>query len=168
MENILKTISDELGIKLWQAEAAAELIDSGCTIPFIARYRKEALLERLTKSMLALNVEGEAGTEVLEQMHRPQNALLHQKMQEQVISGVVPLVAKLVEEGNETGLFSTKYPADAAEMIIIYSNIAFDELAGLSPAEMKKKSRAFIYHTERILGAKEGSLNRSIMKIFAG
>ena len=42
MENILKTISDELGIKLWQAEAATELIDSGCTIPFIARYRKEA------------------------------------------------------------------------------------------------------------------------------
>ena len=130
--------------------------------------RKRPLLERLTKSMLALNVEGEAGTEVMEQMHRPQNALLHQKMQEQVISGVVPLVAKLVEEGNETGLFSTKYPADAAEMIIIYSNIAFDELAGLSQAEMKKKSRAFIYHTERILGAKEGSLNRSIMKIFAG
>lgn len=42
MENILKKISEELGIKLWQAEAAAELIDSGCTIPFIARYRKEA------------------------------------------------------------------------------------------------------------------------------
>ena len=42
MENILKKIADELGIKLWQAEAATELIDSGCTIPFIARYRKEA------------------------------------------------------------------------------------------------------------------------------
>ena len=40
--NILKKIADELGIKLWQAEAATELIDSGCTIPFIARYRKEA------------------------------------------------------------------------------------------------------------------------------
>lgn len=38
---ILKIISEESGIKLWQAEAAAELIDSGCTIPFIARYRKE-------------------------------------------------------------------------------------------------------------------------------
>ncbi len=130
--------------------------------------RGRPLLERLTKSMLALNVDSEAGTEVLEQMHRPQNALLHQKMQERVIGGVVPLVAKLVEEGNGSGLFSTKYPTDAAEMIVIYSNIAFDELAGLSPAEMKKKSRAFIYHTERILGAKEGSLNRAIMKIFAG
>ena len=130
--------------------------------------RKRPLLERLTKSMLALNVDSEAGTEVLEQMHRPQNALLHQKMQERVIGGVVPLVARLVEEGNGTGLFNTKYPTDAAEMIVIYSNIAFDELAGLSPAEMKKKSRAFIYHTERVLGAKEGSLSRAIMKIFAG
>ena len=40
--DILKLISEESGIKLWQAEAVAELIDSGCTIPFIARYRKEA------------------------------------------------------------------------------------------------------------------------------
>ena len=43
MENIiLKKIAEESGLKLWQAEAAAELIDNGCTIPFIARYRKEA------------------------------------------------------------------------------------------------------------------------------
>ena len=39
---ILKIITEETGIKLWQAEAVTELIDSGCTIPFIARYRKEA------------------------------------------------------------------------------------------------------------------------------
>ena len=41
-EKILKKIAEETGIKVWQAEAAVELIDSGCTIPFIARYRKEA------------------------------------------------------------------------------------------------------------------------------
>lgn len=40
--DILKTIAEESGIKLWQAEAVTELIDNGCTIPFIARYRKEA------------------------------------------------------------------------------------------------------------------------------
>ena len=41
-EKILKRITEETGIKLWQAEAVVDLIDSGCTIPFIARYRKEA------------------------------------------------------------------------------------------------------------------------------
>jgi uncharacterized protein len=40
--DILKTIAEESGIKIWQAEAVTGLIDSGCTIPFIARYRKEA------------------------------------------------------------------------------------------------------------------------------
>ena len=39
--DILKVISDELGIKPSQVEATVKLIDEGNTIPFIARYRKE-------------------------------------------------------------------------------------------------------------------------------
>ncbi|MDD6057688.1 MAG: Tex family protein [Clostridiales bacterium] len=40
--DILAKISEELGIKRQQTEAAVRLIDEGNTIPFIARYRKEA------------------------------------------------------------------------------------------------------------------------------
>lgn len=40
--DIVKKITGELGIKPWQAEAVISLIDEGNTIPFIARYRKEA------------------------------------------------------------------------------------------------------------------------------
>ncbi|MBR1741114.1 MAG: RNA-binding transcriptional accessory protein [Lachnospiraceae bacterium] len=40
--NINKKIAEELTIKEWQVEAVAKLIDEGNTIPFIARYRKEA------------------------------------------------------------------------------------------------------------------------------
>lgn len=39
--NIIKTIAQELQIRVEQAEAAVKLIDEGNTIPFIARYRKE-------------------------------------------------------------------------------------------------------------------------------
>lgn len=39
---IIAKLAEELGIKAWQAKAAVELIDDGNTIPFIARYRKEA------------------------------------------------------------------------------------------------------------------------------
>lgn len=52
-------LTEELGVKKWRVEAAVKLIDEGNTIPFIARYRKEAtgslndeqlrqLFERLT------------------------------------------------------------------------------------------------------------------------
>ena len=40
--DILKIIQQELEVKLSQVEAAVRLIDEGNTIPFIARYRKEA------------------------------------------------------------------------------------------------------------------------------
>ena len=40
--NITQKISEELEVKLWQVDAAVNLIDEGNTIPFISRYRKEA------------------------------------------------------------------------------------------------------------------------------
>ena len=40
--DINQKITEDLGVKLWQVEAAVKLIDEGNTIPFIARYRKEA------------------------------------------------------------------------------------------------------------------------------
>ena len=39
--DITRKIAEELQIKPSQVEAAVGLIDEGCTIPFIARYRKE-------------------------------------------------------------------------------------------------------------------------------
>ena len=42
MEKIIKIIAEELNVKTSQVEATIKLIDEGNTIPFIARYRKEA------------------------------------------------------------------------------------------------------------------------------
>lgn len=40
--NILETLQTEFNLKPWQVENTVKLIDDGNTIPFIARYRKEA------------------------------------------------------------------------------------------------------------------------------
>ena len=40
--NIIETLASEFGVKLWQIENTVKLIDESNTIPFIARYRKEA------------------------------------------------------------------------------------------------------------------------------
>lgn len=40
--DILKQIENEFSLKAWQVKNTVELIDAGNTIPFIARYRKEA------------------------------------------------------------------------------------------------------------------------------
>ena len=39
---IAAQIAGELGVLPWQVKAAVDLLDAGSTVPFIARYRKEA------------------------------------------------------------------------------------------------------------------------------
>jgi uncharacterized protein len=39
---IAAQIADELGVQAWQVKAAVDLLNAGSTVPFIARYRKEA------------------------------------------------------------------------------------------------------------------------------
>lgn len=42
MADLISRLAQELGIRPQQAESAVRLLDEGNTVPFIARYRKEA------------------------------------------------------------------------------------------------------------------------------
>lgn len=130
----------------------------------VAAQKGKPVLERLTEMMLALNVDSELGHEIMAQVHKPQNALMHQKMQEGLLAGITPLITGLIEEGIAQGLCQTDYPAQAAEMMLLYSNTAFDALAEHSRDE--EKIAAFIYHTERILGMPQDSMRDAILPIF--
>ena len=59
--DIIKTLSEELGVKISQVDAAVKLLDDGNTVPFIARYRKEVtgglddeVLRKLTERLTYL------------------------------------------------------------------------------------------------------------------
>ncbi len=130
----------------------------------IAAQKDKPVLQRLTETMLALNVDSELGNAIMEQVHKPQNALMHQKMQEELLKGVVPLISGLIEEGIAQGICQTDYPAEAAEMLLLYSNTAFDSLAEGSRDE--RKIAGFIYNIERVLGMPKGSMLAVILPIF--
>ena len=132
----------------------------------IAQDQSISVLERLSQAIIALNVSGDVGTEVMEQMHRPQNALMHQKVQERLLAGIVPVIAGLTEEGIVQGIFHTDYPVQAAEMLMVYSNEAFDSRRIQSEAEKQQRLLGFIYNAERILGMKQGALQETILAIF--
>ena len=117
-------------------------------------------------TMMSLNVSGGIGQEIMKQIHKPQNALMHRKMQTMMLTAVNPLITGLIEEGVSQGLCSTEYPGEVTEMVLLYSNTAFDDLAELSSDERQKKITAFIYNLERLLGMDQGSLNEVILPIF--
>lgn len=132
----------------------------------IAGEKDVPVLRRLTRMMMALNVDSSLGHEIMEQVHKPQNALMHQKMQERLLAGVSPIAASLLEEGIAQGICQTEYPAEVAEMTLLYSNTVFDTLATHSEEERQRKIAAFIYNLERLLGMEKGSMREAILPIF--
>lgn len=133
----------------------------------IVNQKDVPVLQRLTMMMLSLNVrEGNFNQGILEQVHKPQNALMHQKMQERTLAGINPLITALIREGMAQGICQTEYPEEAVEMTFLYANVVFDDLTKQSEEEKQKKIAAFIYHLERILKMEEGSMKEAIMPIF--
>lgn len=153
-EDILDAMIDRLTQAL--AARAAEVLD-----------RKDIpVLQRLTLMMQSLQVNNALGHEIMSQVHKPQNALMHQKMQERMLTAVVPLVTSLLQEAREQGLCQTRYPEEVTEMTLLYASTVFDELSGLSEEKRQEKVLAFIYNLERLLQMPEGSLMETMIPIF--
>ncbi len=97
--DILKQIKDELGIRLEQAEAAVKLIDEGNTIPFIARYRKEATgslddeqLRNLFDRLQYLRNLEEKKTSVISSIE--EQGKLTQELKEQILAAATLVVVE--------------------------------------------------------------------------
>lgn len=124
------------------------------------------VLERLTQSVLAANVDTKTGDMILEQMHKPQNALMHAKMQERLLKQLIPVFTKLIEEGISQGLMQTDDPEDTIEMLLLYSNTVFDDAIAYAEEEKKRKVFAFIRNTEILLHMEKGSLLETMLPMF--
>jgi AcrR family transcriptional regulator len=129
--------------------------------------KDEPILQRLTKMMLALRVDDKNFSHgLLKQAHRPQNALMHQKMQKCILSEINPLITELIRESIVQGICETNYPEEVAEMTFLYANTIFDDLMEHSIEEKQKKIAAFIYNLERLLSMEQNSMKSAIMPIF--
>lgn len=121
----------------------------------LAENRQEPVLQRFFQVLSSLNLNRASGLDMTEALHRPQNALLHEKSNQILIARLTPILVGIVEDGLTQGLFDTAYPYQATEMVLI---------AALNQSlDRKEAVDALIYHMERIFGAKEGSL-ASIVK----
>ena len=173
--DILKEIGIARGTLYYHFKSKEDILDAmieritiGVTekAATIAGNKDIPVLERMTQTIMSLNIDNEIGHVVMEQMHRPQNALLHQKMQTSILSKVNPIITDIVNDGIAQGICHSDYPAETVEMMMIYATMAFDDLVDQTPEEEQKKVMAFIYNVERLLEMKPGSLLETMMPIF--
>ena len=113
-EDIMNALIDRYNVRL--LSRAREIADDR-TIP---------VQERMVRVVLALNIGSGSGKEIIDHIHKPQNALMHQKIQKVVLNGVPGILTGIIRQGIEQGMFHTPYPYECMEMILAYTNMVFD------------------------------------------
>lgn len=132
----------------------------------VVRQKEIPVFQRLTLAIRAMQINEDFSDALMEQIHKPQNVLMHQKIQERLLAGMNPLLTELIEEGVTEGICHTDYPAEVVEMTFLYVNTAFDNLSVLSKEARQKKVTAFIYNLERLLQMEQGSLQETVLPLF--
>jgi AcrR family transcriptional regulator len=132
----------------------------------IAADKSVPVNKRIIGVVMALNISDGSSKEIMEHIHNPQNALMHQKIQKVILSGVTPILTGIIREGIEQGLFSTPFPYECMEMVVAYTNTIFDDgMVEMTNEERASRIQAFVFNAERLLGAESGSL-MCIMQMF--
>lgn len=130
--------------------------------------QQQPVLDRLLQGILAMTIS-DVSEGVMEHIHKPQNALMHQKIQQTLINTVTPILAGIAEEGVRTGLFHTPFPYESMEMLLIYGLTVFDgDFIELTEEEMLKRMQAFAFNVERLYGVESGVVANRLMEILMG
>lgn len=87
-------------------------------------------------------------------IHKPENIIMHKKINDRIIKEAVPLLSKVVEDGIKIGLFNCDNIQERTKMILIMSNELFD-----NADNNNKYVHIFIDIVEKMLGAKPGTLS---------
>lgn len=131
----------------------------------IADRREIPVLQRFTMMIMVFHVSSDVRQEILLQVHKPQNALMHQKMQKSLFFRITPLITALIEEGIAQGICQTDYPAEAVEMTFLYANTVFDDLTEYGEEARQRKIEAFLYHLARLFKIEQKSLCEAVMPL---
>lgn len=95
--------------------------------------------------------------DLIEQFHIAENAEMHQKSLVQSIKQLAPVIAEIVYQEREKGVFSTDYPQESVEFFVAAGEFIFDQgLFKWSDEELFRRVMAFIELMEKTLGVERG------------
>ncbi|WP_455391883.1 TetR/AcrR family transcriptional regulator [[Eubacterium] cellulosolvens] len=107
--------------------------------------------------------------QLMEDLHKEENAHIHLKIEKKMYPEITPKFEKIISQGVAEGVFDTKYPGEAAR-VIMASIAALTELkehvhnAVTREVDMDRV-KMFLDLIERILGAKPGTFMKYVKKM---
>lgn len=122
--------------------------------------------DKIFRIMMTPSSQGQRKDKMIEELHDVGNAEMHQKSLIETIKQLTPILTKIIEQGISENVFTTPYPQETVEILLVSAEFIFDEgIFQWEPSEQIQKARAFIYILETALGAKQGTFQYLLEKL---
>ena len=113
--------------------------------------------EKLLQVFLAARTKEKLGDVLLEEMHKTENALMHQKALVSLVNTLTPVLTGIVETGIQAGVFTCAYPEQYVQIFLASASTLLDEgIFQIEPEKTQKLFDAMILMLEKMLGVEEG------------
>jgi len=123
-------------------------------------------IQKLFAIMMAQKAQNQIQEDFTSVLHEKGNAKMHQKSLTQYVIHLGPCLGQVVKEGIEAGIFSTPFPNESSEILLIAGLVLFDDdYFQWTKEEEAAKTAAFLTAMERTVGAKAGSFS-GFAKVF--
>lgn len=137
----------------------AEALEKKQALLKSSRCKEMGALEKFTALILSGSMV-EENEEILESLHQPGNALMHNRLLGSFIIKLAPIYAGVIEEGCAEGVFKTEHPRECAEYLLAGFQFLTD--IGFYPwgqDHLARRVQAFPALIETQLGAPKGSFS---------
>lgn len=111
---------------------------------------------KILNIILSMRVESEVDNDLKGELHKPQNALMHQKSLSLMVTRVTPVLAKVVDEGISQGIFKSDFPTQYMQIFLTSSITLLDDgVFQVKPEEQQMTLRALVALLEKMLGVED-------------
>ena len=123
--------------------------------------------EKLLNIILSMRVENEMDDDLMKELHRPENALMHQKSLSLMVTKITPVLTKVVEEGISEGIFKADFPKQYMKIFLTSSITLLDGgIFEVEPEDEQLTLRALVSLLEKMLGVKDETFWNMAKKYF--
>lgn len=91
---------------------------------------------------------------ITETLNKPENILMHDKVNKRIVEVVAPILTKVAEQGIKDGILKCDNVYERVRMLLIVSNTLFDDYK-----VTERDVDVFIDMIEKLLGAKPGTMD---------
>ncbi|NLO94212.1 MAG: TetR/AcrR family transcriptional regulator [Clostridiaceae bacterium] len=176
IKDILKAVDIARGTFYYYFESKEEVLDAviARSVDTMTDRAEEILeledidpLEKLIRMFSVLCFSGEEENDSLDNICKPENALLHQKTLAAAVESIAPVLEKVIVEGNQRKVWNCKYPLQYMEIFLVSALSITDEGIFKSDADSRKKHiKALISILAKILDVTEDHFMNLYTKCF--